>query len=106
TSLARRPEPDAWRLARPDPAPVPHACLIAFCVCPFATQPGGLWAGETTWPLVTSQPDEATNQPVPVSRNGEGATVVSGPAPQRTSTSPPTSETTRAAAGFARSNAS
>src|SRR5207244_2484716 len=63
-------------------------------------------AGETPCPLVTSQPAEATNQPVPVSRKGGGVTVVSAPAPQRTVTSPPTSETTSATAGFARSNAS
>src|SRR5947207_1593539 len=106
TALARSTEIDGSSLAGPDPAPAPHACVIAFCVWSFASQPGGLWAGETTWPLVTSQPDEATNQPVPVSRNGEGVTVASAPAPQRTSTSPPTSETTRATAGFARSNAS
>ena len=106
TPLAISTEIDGSSLARPVPLRSPQTCLIAFCVCSRTSHSGGRYAGETTWPLVMSQPEDAMNQPVPVSRKGAGVTVVSAPAPQRTATSPATSEITRATAGFARSNAS
>ncbi len=82
-----------------------QAVVTAFCACWFTSQRGGVCAGWTTWPLVTTHPAWSTNQPVPVSRNTGGLTV-RGPAPQSSVTSASTSVLTRTTAGLARSMAS
>ena len=67
---------------------------------------GGRCAGETTWPLVMTQPLGLMNQPVPVSRSDGGVTCCLPPDGHFTVTSAATSETTSATAGLARSNTS
>ena len=75
--------------------------VTARWACWLTSQRGVSWAGWTTWPLVTTQPSPSMNQPVPVSRNAGGVTLV-GPAPQSSVTSADTSDITTTTAGLAR----
>src|SRR5207249_3546691 len=69
------------------------------------THAGSRNAGSMTCALVMMKPRPSTNQPVPVSRNGGGVTVV-GPRPQFSVTSAPTSAVMSTTAGFTRRMAS
>ena len=74
-------------------------------MCEVNQRRGGSWATKTTWALVTTQPRGLTKNPEPLSRYGTGVTVFSAPA-QRSVTWAPTSDTTTATAGLARSSIS
>src|SRR3989449_2167164 len=84
----------------------PHAWRTPCSICCSAIPLCGRWAGETTWPFVTTQPLGLMNHPVPVSRNGTGVTRRGPPVGHVTVTSDVTSARTSRTAGLARSTVS